>query len=144
VTSISGSASEKAPQTNASVRELALSYRMIPEILPYESIRFTGAPPGMYEPDWTNFLAYTNSPYLPADWQWRSNNWRIARTYQTNLCDVRLIFRWPLLSGANAGNRRQVYRTTVGGQLLYTNDYTVTQIPLYFFQSRSYVRAALP
>jgi type II secretory pathway pseudopilin PulG len=58
---------------------------------------------------------------------------------QTNLHDFRLIFRWPLLPNGHTGNGRQVFRTMVSGQLLVTtND---SNIPLFFFQPRTYVKA---
>jgi hypothetical protein len=142
VRAMSGAASEKYPQTNQSVHELSFSYRMIPEVVPYISSRFNGTPPGMYDRDWTNYTAYTNvtAPLTDYEWQWRSNYYKLARTYETNLHDFRLIFRWPLLNAANAGNRRQVFRTTVGGNLLQTTDPFVPHV-VYFFEPRSFVKA---
>jgi type II secretory pathway pseudopilin PulG len=145
VRSMSGNASEKFPQTNATVQELALSYRLVPEILPYDGMRWDGVAPGFYDPNWTNFTA--PELYLPTtnlvEITTRSNFWKIARIMQTNMCDVRLIARWPLLTGGNAGNQRQVIRTTLTGHLLHTNDFFIPQIPLYFFEPRTYVKAAL-
>jgi hypothetical protein len=152
VRSMSGAASEKFPQTNKNVQELTLSYRLIPEILPYDALKYApGATvaggvgyPGLYDPVWTNF----NDPTLWSpttnltEITSRSNFWRIARVLNTNMCDIRLIFRWPLLSGGNAGNRRQVFRTSVASHLLYTNDPTVNPAwPVYFFEPRTFVRA---
>jgi type II secretory pathway pseudopilin PulG len=45
---------------------------------------------------------------------------------QSNLHDVRLTFRWPLLPGGKIGNSKKVFRTMVGGAL--TND-----VDGYFF-----------
>jgi len=137
---MSGAASEKVPQTNKDVRDLALSYRLIPEIVAYDAIRTNTPSPGMYDPDWTNWTAYTNSANA-SEWQSRSNFWMIAKNMHANMSELRLIFRWPLLPNGNAGNRRQVFRTVTGGHLLYTNDWFVPQRPLYFFEPRNYVKA---
>src|SRR6266404_9004058 len=48
VRSMSGNASEKFPQTNSTVQDLALSYRMVPEIVPYDAKTFNNGP-GMYD-----------------------------------------------------------------------------------------------
>src|SRR5690242_8521105 len=97
VRSMSGQAGEKFPQKNASMLDLAFGYRLMPEIAPYS----------YYEPDWTNYAAYTATN----DWVPRSNYWRIASTVQTNLCDLRLTFRWPAFPNGKVGNERQIFRT---------------------------------
>jgi len=136
VHSLSGPAFEKFPQTNATVSDLGLSYRMISEVVPYAA----------YDRDWTNYIAYTNSPN-PGEWQQRSNYWMIAKNLQTNLHDVRLTFRWPLLADGSSGNGRQTFRTMAGGHLFGpTNDIGVVASPpspyaLYFFEPRNYVKA---
>ncbi len=130
VRSMSGGAGEKFPQTNQTVQDLALSYRLIADIAPYVD----------YDRNWTNFVGFpTNSPeYTP-----HSNYWMVARNLQANLHDLRLIFRWPLFANGNTGNGRQVFRTMVSGHMLTTNDrnYSLTVSNLYFFEPRSYVRA---
>lgn len=136
VRSMSGVASEKFPQTNASMQELAFAYKVMPEIAPYS----------YFEPDWTNYAAYVG-PTFTNEWQWRSNYWRLASTMQTNLCDLRLTFRWPLFANGNVGNDRQIFRTVAGGRLYATNDLgnnTPGTMPVYFFESRTYVKAKLP
>ncbi len=90
--SISGPASEKFPQSNPSVQDLALSYKMIADIIPVEC-----APP--------------SDP---------TNGWVVANL-TGNLYEVRLTFRWPLLpDNVSTGPGRQVFRTMVSGVL--TND----------------------
>ena len=132
VRSMSGSASEIYPQTNPTILDLGLNYRMIPEIVPYAS----------YDRSWTNYTdpaIYPNkNPNLVAA---RSNYWMVAKNMQTNLHDVRLIFRWPVLPNGNVGNGRQVFRTMVGGNLLTTNEPLFPTFPVHLFQSRSYVKA---
>jgi type II secretory pathway pseudopilin PulG len=88
IRSLSGAVSDKFPQNNAAVQDLALSYRMISEVVGY-GISYVPVPP------WGNPMA----PNL-----------------QSNLHEVRLTFRWPLAEGTNAQGR-QVYRTLAGGQL---------------------------
>jgi len=74
----------------------------------------------------------------------RSNYWMIAQTMNQNMSEIRLIFRWPLFANGTAGNRRQVFRSSVGAHLLSTNDPFITSIPLYFFEPRTYVKAVIP
>jgi len=140
VRSLSGNASEKFPQTNAEVQALAFSYRLISELAPY------GAPYGSnyYDFSWidwsrfpTNSLNYTNTV----------NYSNMVRVLQTNLYDLRLIFRYPLLPNGKIGNGREVFRASVSGHLRETNApgySTFAQNPpylLYFFEPRNYVRA---
>ena len=126
VRSMSGQAGEKFPQTNSSMLDLAFGYRMMPEIVPYT----------YYEPDWTNYTAYTGLERIT-----RSNYWRVASTVQTNLSDLRLTFRWPSFPNGKVGNDRQIFRTVAGGRLLQTNN---LGMPLWFFEPRTYVKAKLP
>jgi len=110
--SMSGSASEMFPQNNQAVQDLAFSYRLTSEVIPY----------------WTN--------YFSAD----PTNYAILNA---NLHDVRLYFRWPLLSLGNAGLSGQSYRTLAGGQLFQTNEFGFPAnnpaYYLYFFQPQTYV-----
>lgn len=125
VRAISGAATEKFPQTNRSVRELSFSYRLVSEIVP-----FTG-----WDTNWVQYnpnAAGTNQ----ADQQ-AFEYWKVAANTSTNLHNIRLLFRWPLLPGGRTGNGRQVFRATVGGQLAPATDFGM---PLYFLNSRTYVR----
>jgi type II secretory pathway pseudopilin PulG len=117
VRSMSGPAYDKSPQNNPSVQDLAFSYRMTSEVIPY----------------WTNYFdpSWTSDPAFRA----------VASNLQTNLHDVRLIFRWPLLPKGRTGNGGQAFRTLVGGSLLQTNEFGYPLNPLYFFQSRTYVKS---
>jgi hypothetical protein len=136
VRSLSGPASEKFPQTNSSVEDLALSYRMIADVTPYGT--------NFFDPLWTNYSAQavgsdTNLAFL------RSNYMHQVWQFQTNLHDIRLIFRWPMLPNGNVSDisPRQVFRTTVAGSMLITNDngYPPGVSNLYFFQPRIYAKA---
>lgn len=138
VRALSGAASEKAPQTNATVRDLAFTYRLVAEMSDYGT--------NYYHPLWTNF----NDPTLRgtivnvAEITARSNLFLTVNNIQTNadFHDLRLTFRWPLQANGAAGNGRQVYRTVLGGQLRATNEATFPQNdPFYttwFLGSRSY------
>lgn len=52
----------------------------------------------------------------------------------TNLHEVRLEFRWPLLPNGNTGFGRQTFRACVGGQLVNQPQNS----PLYFFEPGTY------
>jgi type II secretory pathway pseudopilin PulG len=121
VRSLSGPVSDKFPQTNALVQDLAFSYRMIPEVVTF------GTSYDNYNKSWGNAMS-TNLQY--------------------NLHEVRLTFRWPLAKGTNAPGR-QVYRTLVGGSLQETNEPGFPPTPnplqpsgydLYFLQPQTYVK----
>jgi len=117
---MSGPASEKFPQDNASVQELSFTYRLTSEVVPY----------------WTN--------YFDQSWMSDPNSVALARNLQANLNDLRLLFRWPIRTGGEVGRNGQSFRTLVGGQLApvrepgYPNDPAYT---LYFFEPRNYVKA---
>ena len=123
VRSLSGAASDKFPQTNAALQDLAFSYRMISEVVPYWT--------NYYNPSWFNTNGLSAAEVVA-----RSNLWVVTRNLQTNLHDLRLTFRWPLAKGTNALGR-QVFRTLAGGVL--TND--PPGQPLFFFQPQTYVKA---
>ena len=119
VRSLSGDVSDKFPQTNTSLQDLAFSYRMIPDVVTFGTT--------YYNQSWSNPM----SPNL-----------------SNNLHDVRLTFRWPLAQGTKAPGR-QVYRTLAGGFLQQTNEpgflkpnsVVPSQYDLYFFEPQAFVKA---
>ncbi len=130
VRSLSGPASEKAPQQNTIVRDLGLRYRMIADV--------TGYGTNFFDPTWTNYVVngVTNFDRL--------NYYLLVKNLETNLHEVRLTFRWPLHPNGQAGPSRQIYRTMVGGNVLWTNEPGFTRVPdetLFFFQPRTYAKA---
>ena len=143
VRSMSGSAYEKFPQTDPSVRDLAFTYRMTSEVIPYET--------NYFDPSWTNYNAF---PANSADYVARYNYSMLTSNLQANMHDLRLIFRWPYRSNGQLGQGGQAFRTVVGGSLQETNepppfartDYLTRNInpspyDLYFCQPRTYVKA---
>ena len=125
VRSLSGNVSDKFPQTNTALQDIAFSYRMISEVIPF------------------------GVNYDIADRSWRNNP--MAPNLQSNLHEVRLTFRWPLAQGAKAPGR-QVYRTIVGGSFqeinepgfLRPNPIRPSPSDLYFFDPGAYVQARIP
>jgi len=140
VRSLSGPASEKYPQTNPDVQELALSYRLITEIAPYGT--------NYFDPSWTNFndpVLY-NPVVLTNEIVTRSNFFLVVTNMERSIYDVRLVFRWPRFPNQNIGNGRQAYRTSASGRLVRFvepgfNPNVDPQFWLYFFEPRTYARA---
>jgi type II secretory pathway pseudopilin PulG len=131
---LSGAANDKFPQTNATIQDLAFSYRLSSDVVPYAN----------YDLSWTNFTQAQLSPDLTNS---RYAAWQMANSLQTNLFDVRLIFRWPLLPNGNVGTGRQVFRTMAGGHLQETEEFGFPKAALpgpwtlFFFEPRTYVSA---
>jgi type II secretory pathway pseudopilin PulG len=112
VRSLSGPAVEKPPQDNDIIRSDSFSYKMICQNVPVAVDTRSSAP-------------YAYNQQLTA-----------------NLRELRLTFLWPLLQNGNTGNGRQTFRTSVGGQLWYTNAYAMPYPnALYFFQPQSFAGA---
>jgi type II secretory pathway pseudopilin PulG len=125
--SLSGPASEKPPQMNPTVQDLSMTYKLITEVSPYGT--------NFYSPLWTN---YAIGGLTAADLVARSNYMHIVKYFETNLHDVRLTFRWPMLPSGNSGPSRQVFRSMVSGP--YTNDPPGS--PFFFFQPNFYYRGS--
>jgi hypothetical protein len=111
VRSISGPAVEKPPQNEAVRDDMAFTYRMIVQNLPYLPV----AP-----------RAATNVTFLMA-------------TLWTNSHDLRFTFRYPVLP-RSTGNGRQTFRMLTGGHLTPTNDNLVLNQPIYLFDPSTYVQ----
>lgn len=125
--SISGPASEKFPQTNSTVQDLSMTYKLITEVSPYGT--------NFYNPIWTNFgIAGLTTNEIAT----RRDYMHMVKYYETNLHDLRLTFRWPMLPNGNSGPGRQVFRSMVSGP--YTND--PPNSPFYFFQPNFYYRGS--
>jgi len=122
--SMTGLASEKAPQNNATVQEMAFAYRLTSEVVPYgcgELTVFPGvltnANNFLYQ-DWTNYTSYLTDTN---QWVPRSNYWLYAKNLEQDLYDVRFLFRWPVTPmglPANGRGGRQVVRSMANGPIL--------------------------
>lgn len=122
--SMSGQASEKAPQTNQSMLDLAFSYRLISEVIPFCQYDTNWA-----DINWAN-IPPTSPPILRTnEWQARSNYLAYVKQLTNNLNDVRLTFRWPEYYGGSVGNNRQVFRAPANGNL---TNWSVTIPPVNF------------
>ena len=110
VRSLSGPAADKYPQGDSNILDLAFSYRLESDLAPV-------AVP-----------VETNNP--AALW--------LAYNYATNLHDLQLTFRWPLLPGGGVGRGAQTFRTQVSGIIEQT--YTNNQA-LYFVDPRTFAAA---
>jgi len=130
IRAMSGSAMDKAPQNNSAVKEMAFTYRMISEVIPY------GSENSAWDPSWINYAAFS-------DWQWRSNYFRYAANLQADLNEVRLLFRWPALPNGGLGNEgRQVVRAVAAGPVqLFPNPTGNPAYNLYFVQPKTFVSA---
>ena len=133
VRSLSGPASEKFPQHDTSVQDLAFSYRMMPEIVSYG----TFYDPTLYTPGLANVQPTGQPP---------------PSSLQANLHELRLTFRWPLVDPrGRAGPSQQSFRCEVGGFLQPTNLSVANPArwpgdphTLYFFQPSTYVNTNSP
>ena len=133
VRSMSGPAYEKFPQNNPSVQDLAFSYRVTCEVVPYGT--------NYYDPSW---VSSDTNRFGQAELAAHSNYWSVVNNLNANLHDVRLTFRWPLRSQGQLGPGGQAFRALVGGQLfstIETNYPASLEYSNYFFQSRTYVKA---
>jgi type II secretory pathway pseudopilin PulG len=122
VRSMSGPAGEKFPQVNADMQDLAFSYRLTTEVVPYGTFS---------DPSWTVPVIDTNYA-------------KVVNNLSLNLYDLRLFFRWPLRSQGKSGASGQSFRTLVSGQLLSGIEPGYPgrlEFSNYFFQPRTYVKA---
>jgi hypothetical protein len=130
VRSISGAALEKYPQDNGTMMDSAFTYRLLPEVLPFmafDTIR-------------TNYLDPAVNPGNTNEWMQRLNYSMYVQTLQTNIHDIRLIFRWPVYPNGTSGNGRLAFRAT-GGSYVFKPDPYSGYTNLYFFQPRTLVKA---
>ena len=128
IRAMTGLASDKFPQTNPDVRDMAFTYRLTTEVVPSGyGLAYTNPVTiinlsSAFYPDWTNWTAYTNPPAPPAQldasqWISRKNNWLYANAMEQDVYDVRFLFRWPA-TPQGLGRGRQVVRTMTSGPLV--------------------------
>jgi len=131
VRALSGSAVDKAPETNAVVLGDAFIYRMIVENYPYVPVDTNGI---------CMDCVYTNG-LTAAQLAERSNQARAVWLMQTNLNDIRLKFRWPVLPNGKILNFDATFRAMADGRVLQTNDPNNTLQPLYFVESSTFYQS---
>ena len=132
IRSMSGTASDKPPQNNPSVADMAFTYRVICEVVPYGTGNWQAPYNFAWDPNpnWTNNGA--SVPLL-----------RYANNLQADLYDLRLLFRWPALPNGALGSGRQAVRAVTAGPVapLPPPPYFNPQYTLYFVQPKTFVRA---
>lgn len=106
VRSVTGSAVEKG----ANYRDFAFNYLLRPELMSYSAFptNYLG----------TNFQLSGLSLDAQAE---ASNRWAHARAMQTNMHELRLNIRWPVLPGDRPGSGEQVFRSLLSGRIYATN-----------------------
>lgn len=128
VRAISGSAGDKAPQTNTVVLADSFTYRMIVENYPYVPVDTNGI---CLDCDATNGLTQ-------AQMTDRKNQQLMVAMMRTNLNDFRLKFRWPVLPNGKILNFDATFRAMADGVMVQTNDPDIANQPLYFVQPSTY------
>jgi len=108
---ISGNAADKPPQVTSSIRQIGFGYRLTAEISSYSSGYVTGSG--------TTF-----------------NN-VLSGTIQSNLFELRLTFRWPLLPDGGVGSGKLTFRTLASGTMT-VNPATLNGPDLYFLQPSTF------
>lgn len=118
--SISGNASDKPPQLNSNIRDLGFSYRLTTEVAPYYS----------------DIQSPSNE--APQDIL-------VAQNLHTNLYQLRLTFRWPLLPNGGVGSGRLTFRTMTSGYIsTIPNPLSALSLfgpALYFLQPSTFAAA---
>jgi type II secretory pathway pseudopilin PulG len=136
IRAFSGTLNEKSPQDNVAARDMGLTYRMVSEITTFGSPVSGSVTNNAWDSSWVNYAAYSNNPV-----EFNSRyNYSLYSGQLSSLHDIRLLFRWPVLPGGKIANTgRQVYRSSVSGTLIKTNELKQGQaVPLYFIESRTY------
>jgi type II secretory pathway pseudopilin PulG len=155
VHSISGPAVEKPPQDNDIVRDGSFGYRVLCVNAPmpmdtnlfnmnllWQPQQYVTGSEVLY--NWGYWQATADT--LVTDVPGKSVKWAKLPFYPlelaANLHELRLAFFWPQLPNGSLGPGHQSFRTLVAGQIVQTNDTSVTPAqPLYFYQSQSFVNA---
>jgi hypothetical protein len=110
---MSGMASELSGSARG---EMGFKYLLISEVIPFP-VPLTNLDLGLAEP-------FTDDERLIR-----------ASSLQTNLHELRLTMRWPVLPNDRLGRGRQVFRTMAGGQQVATN---IAGLDVTFFQPQQY------
>ena len=130
VRALSGSATEKVPQTNEIVLGDSFTYKLIMEVVPYVPI----------DPNSIDITAPATNGMSAQQLADRINHARIVSNLRSNLHDVRLTFLWPYLPNGNLGNGRLTFRASANGfpELDSKGD---AGMDLFFFRPSLFVQA---
>jgi type II secretory pathway pseudopilin PulG len=128
VRAMSGSEVDKVPQSNPVILGDAFIYRMIVENFPFAPIDTNGI---CMDCVYTNGL--TQSQMVE-----RTNQMHTVWAMQTNVNDLRLKFRWPVLPGGKVLDFSGTFRAMADGAMLQTNDSGGSPQPMYFVQPSTY------
>jgi hypothetical protein len=112
---VSGSAVDKAPQDNQTVRAGAFGYRLTPSVMPLYAI----------SDQWYDYLGFVQATGQGGGGGAQAD---YARTAERNMQELRLSFRWPLRPpvdarllpeqvATNVGPGRLTFRTTSSGSV---------------------------
>ena len=137
VRAMSGAEVNKFPQTNSTILADALVYRMIVENFPYVPVDTNSFCTNC--PVATNGLTAVQIAALMVD---RANQQYAEEILQTNLHDLRLRFRYPVLpSGEIPSYGLATFREMAGGQMTnYPYDPVNAQDQLYFIDPSAYAQ----
>jgi type II secretory pathway pseudopilin PulG len=104
--------------TSQAARDFAFTYRVYPEIIPYQA---------------ADASPWANNPDAGI----------VAHNFQGNFTQVRLRFRWPILPTGQAGTSRLTFRTAASGELVYLvglpPDTNTWPVPTALIQQGTYV-----
>jgi prepilin-type N-terminal cleavage/methylation domain-containing protein len=95
--------------------DFAFRYHLTCELVPYDGY----AGPNV---NFRDVPAHLEPEYRPYEQQQRYERFIQARQLATNLYELKLTFRWPVLPGGKIGKGEQTFRTIVAGQLIDPGD----------------------
>jgi len=133
VRALSGAAADKPPQNNSTILGDSFTYRMVVENFPYVPVDTNS-----FCLDCSAALATNgmSSGEIAAWWEGRTNLAKSVWLMQTNVNDLRLLFRWPVLPNGTIPNYGYAtFRSMADGYLAQTNDDGQS---LFFIQSSVY------
>lgn len=132
VRAMSGAAADKPPQNNGTILGDAFTYRMVVENFSYVPVDTNSFCLDCAAALATNGMS---SGEIAAWWQGRTNLAKSVWLMRTNVNDLRLLFRWPVLPNGTIPNYGYAtFRSMADGQLLRTNEAGFEGQPLYFIQ----------
>jgi type II secretory pathway pseudopilin PulG len=90
------------------------------------------------DPGVIGFDYYLYAQVLPFRTNLLATNNAAQAILETNLWEVRLVFRWPILPNGDAGGEKKVFRTLVSGTQATQTNAAITATPLHFFPAKTF------